>query len=268
MRAVDEWTPSKFVLKNGHLLPSDDPKELGIGSRVVAECMAAQYQLALQKYARGRLLDLGCGKVPLYGVYRDLVDEAVCVDWQGGLHGSKHVDFFRDLNKDLDLPADSFDTVILSDVLEHIRKPEKLLGQIHALLRVGGVAILGVPFFYWIHEEPYDFFRYTKFALSAMVEEAGFEVCYLEETGGAPEILADLAGKLMSPVPMIQKGFVRCARMMRRTSLAKRLTARTRVRFPLGYLLVARKLPAHGETSLQQADESPGTNPGAANVKP
>src|SRR5882724_1007503 len=124
MRAVDEWKPSKFVLKNGHLLPSDDPSELGIGSRVVAECMAAQYQLALQKYARGKLLDLGCGKVPLYGVYRDLVDEAICVDWQSGLHGSKHVDFFRDLNKDLDLPANSFDTVILSDVLEHIRKPE------------------------------------------------------------------------------------------------------------------------------------------------
>lgn len=250
MRAVEEWKPSKFVLKDGQLLPSDDPAELGIGSRIVAECMATQYQRALQKYAHGKLLDLGCGKVPLYAVYRDLVDEAVCVDWESGLHGSKHVDFFRDLNNDLELPADSFDTVILSDVLEHIRQPEKLIERIHTLLRAGGVAILGVPFFYWIHEEPYDFFRYTKFALSGMVEDAGFEVCYLQETGGAPEILADLAGKLMSPVPIIQKGFVRCARMMRRTSLAKRLTARTRVRFPLGYLLVARKPSTNGETRL------------------
>ena len=250
MRAVDEWRPSKFVLKDGKLLPSDDPAELGIGSRIVAECMAAQYQRALQKYAHGRLLDLGCGKVPLYAVYRDLVDEAVCIDWQSGLHGSKHVDFFRDLNKDLELPDSSFDTIVLSDVLEHIRKPERLVSQIHALLRPGGSVILGVPFFYWIHEEPYDFFRYTKFALSAMVEDAGFEVCYLEETGGAPEILADLAGKLMSPVPIVQKGFVRCARMMRRTSLAKRLTARTRVRFPLGYLLVARKASANGKSRL------------------
>jgi SAM-dependent methyltransferase len=267
MKAVEEWRPSKFVLEKGQLLPSDDPAELGIGSRIVAECMAAQYQLALQKYAHGRLLDLGCGKVPLYAVYRDLVDEAVCVDWQSGLHGSKHVDFFRDLNKDLELPANSFDTVILSDVLEHIRMPEKLIGQIHGLLRAGGVAILGVPFFYWIHEEPYDFFRYTKFALAAMAEEAGFEVCYLEETGGAPEILADLAGKLMSPVPIIQKSFVRCARMMRRTSIAKRLTARTRVRFPLGYLMVARKISANGETSLQEFYEGARSPSGTANVK-
>jgi SAM-dependent methyltransferase len=250
MKAAEEWKPSKFVLKNGKLLPSEDPAELGIGSRIVAECMAAQYQRALLEFARGKLLDLGCGKVPLYAVYRDLVDDAVCVDWQSGLHGSKHVDFFRDLNAELELPPDSFDTVILSDVLEHIRRPEKLIGQVHQLLRTNGVAILGVPFFYWIHEEPHDFFRYTKFALSGMVEDAGFEVCYLEETGGAPEILADLAGKLMSPVPIVQKSFVRCARMMRRTSLAKRLTARTRVRFPLGYLLVARKTSANGKTHL------------------
>ena len=118
MKAVVEWRPSKFQLKDGRLMPSDDPKEISIGSRLVGECMAFQYQKALETYAKGRLLDLGCGKVPLFEVYRGLVDEVVCVDWEASLHGSKHVDFFRDLNQNLELDQQSFDTIILSDVLE------------------------------------------------------------------------------------------------------------------------------------------------------
>jgi SAM-dependent methyltransferase len=245
MKAVDEWRPSKFVLSGGRLLPSDDSKELDVGSRVVAECMAFQYQKALAAHGRGRLLDLGCGKVPLYAAYRELIDDVVCVDWGDSLHGSKHVDFVRDLNQDLDLQAEHFDTVVLSDVLEHIRKPEKLLAQVHGLLRPGGAVIIGVPFFYWIHEDPYDYYRYTRFALTSMAQESGFDVCYLEETGGAPEILADLTGKLMAPIPILQRGFVRYARALRATRLVRKLTQRTKHKFPLGYLMVARK-PAGG----------------------
>ena len=241
MKAVEEWKPSKFVLIGDRLLPSDDRGELDVGSRVVAECMAFQYQKALAAYGRGRLLDLGCGKVPLYAAYRELIDDVVCVDWDSSLHGSKHVDFARDLNRDLDLPTEHFDTVVLSDVLEHIRKPEKLLAQIHGLLRPGGAVIVGVPFYYWIHEDPHDFYRYTQFALTSMAQDNGFEVCYLEETGGAPEILADLVGKLMAPIPVLQKGFVRCARSSRGTRLVRKITERTKRRFPLGYLMVARR---------------------------
>jgi SAM-dependent methyltransferase len=244
MKAVEQWAPSKFVLKDGRLLPSHDPAELGIGSRLVAECMAYQYQKALEAHARGTLLDLGCGKVPFYEVYRHRVDEVVCVDWDNSLHGNKHLDFTRDLNQDLDLPAGHFDTVILSDVLEHIRKPEKLLAQIQKLLRPGGTVIVGVPFYYWIHEDPFDFYRYTRFALTAMAEENGFEVCYIEEAGGAPEILGDLLGKLMSPIPFVQRGFVACVRGLRRTSIFRKLSERTKRRFPLGYLMVIRRAAA------------------------
>ena len=241
MKAVQEWEPSKFLLKQGRLVPTDNPKELGIGSRVVADCMAFQYQKALQQHARGRLLDLGCGKVPLYAAYRGLVDDVVCVDWSNSLHGGKHVDFVRDLNQDLDLEPESFDTVVLSDVLEHIRRPERLLEQVRTLLRPGGAVIVGVPFFYWIHEEPHDFFRYTRFALTDMATASGLEVCSVDEAGGAPEILADLVGKLMSPVPLAQRGFVACARSLRRTRLGRKLSERTKRRFPLGYMMVARR---------------------------
>jgi SAM-dependent methyltransferase len=241
MKAIPEWKPSKFIVTGGHLCPTDDPDELAVGSRVVAQCMGYQYQKALNTYARGRLLDLGCGKVPLYAAYRDLVDEVVCVDWNQSLHDGKHVDLFCDLNEDLNLERQSFDTVILSDVLEHIRKPEHLLARVHELLRDDGSVVVGVPFFYCLHEEPHDFFRYTRFALRSIAEESGYEVCYLEEVGGAFDILADIIGKLSAPLPLFQRTFVKSALMLRRLRLTQKLTDRTKQRFPLGYLMVAKR---------------------------
>ena len=205
MKAAEDWKPSKFVINGRQLHPTHDFTELAVGSRLVAECMCGQYQEALQRHAKGRLLDLGCGKVPLYAAYRELVDEIVCVDWANTLHESKHVDFLRDLNEDLDLNGQLFDTVLLSDVLEHIRKPDKLLAQIHGLMRAGGKVIIGVPFFYHIHEAPNDFFRYTRYALISLAEESGFKVCYLEETGGA-----------LRSLPIFQENWRRPSRFFKR----------------------------------------------------
>lgn len=241
MKVAEEWTPSKFIMREGRLRPSLDAQELATGSRLVAQCMGSHYQKALQGHARGRLLDLGCGKVPLYAVYRDLVDETVCVDWRNSLHDGKHVDYFRDLNGDLDLPGQPFDTILLSDVLEHIRRPEQLLARLHGLLRPSGKVIIGVPFFYCIHEAPYDFFRYTRFALAAMAKDCGFDLCSLDEVGGAIEIIGDLFGKLAGPAPLLQRGVVALFTGLCRLPLVRRLSDKTKARFPLGYLMVIQR---------------------------
>ena len=39
---------------------------------------------------------------------------------------------------------------------------------------------------YWnLHEEPYDFFRFTKHGFRYILEKAGFEVCEIVSNGGA-----------------------------------------------------------------------------------
>lgn len=35
--------------------------------------------------------------------------------------------------------------------------------------------VLQVPFMWWVHEAPYDYYRYTRFGLIYMLEKAGFE---------------------------------------------------------------------------------------------
>lgn len=44
--------------------------------------------------------------------------------------------------------------------------------------------ILQVPFQWWVHEAPYDYFRYTPYGLKYMFEKAGFVDIYIEPQTG------------------------------------------------------------------------------------
>lgn len=211
----------------------------------MADRIASLFQEFMPRYVRGRLADLGCGRVPLYGAYRGLVTDVVCVDWWNTTHGNEHVDIECDLSGDIPLPDGGFDTVILSDVLEHIPRPETLWRETARLLRPGGAVLISVPFYYWLHEAPHDYHRFTEFALRRSAAAVGLEVVLLRASGGAPEILADVVAKnlqrirfagraLASAVQGITAAFVR-------TRAGRRLSERTSREFPLGYFLVARK---------------------------
>src|SRR5664280_647068 len=118
MKREEGWRPTKFVMIDGALRGDSTGTHISVGSRIIADLTAPQYAEVLKAHARGRLLDLGCGSVPLFEVYRKLVDNVVCVDWPNSLHEQQHIDVFADLAKPLPLRDSSFDTVVLSDVLE------------------------------------------------------------------------------------------------------------------------------------------------------
>lgn len=245
MRNADQWVPSKFVYRKGRLRGSRDPKELTIASRVIADLVAGFYNDALPKYAKGRLVDLGCGKVPLYATYKDHITENICVDWANSMHPNPYLDQEQDLNVPLALPDATFDTIILSDVLEHIRKPEELLNEMFRVLRPEGHVLMNVPFYYGLHEQPFDYFRYTRFALQSMTEDAGYTVVSLESIGGVPEIISDLISKSvkpLGPVGRFSAGVIQdVTGWFIRTWLGRKLSARTSGAYPYGYVLVLRK---------------------------
>ena len=92
MKNETSWRPSKYVQSGRHWASSNDPEEVGVGSRLITDSVAKIYSKHLAACARGRLLDLGCGKAPLYGIYRGLVDSVTCSDWID----SDHVDVVSD----------------------------------------------------------------------------------------------------------------------------------------------------------------------------
>jgi SAM-dependent methyltransferase len=247
MKNPDQWQPGKFVIRNGHLRASRDGREVSAGSRLAADLVANAYERHVGAHARGRLVDLGCGKVPLYAAYRDLVTETVCVDWANSLHGGLHVDVACDLSQTLPFPDGRFDTVILSDVLEHVAEPQALWGEIARILDRNGKLLLNVPFMYGLHEQPHDYYRYTEFALRRFAASVGLQVLVLDRLGGAPEVLADIAAKTLLRLPAIGARMAvaiqRCAALFACTSIGRKLSAATAEQLPLGYFLVARKRP-------------------------
>lgn len=243
MQNTSKWTPSKYEYHAGHLRGSRDPKMVNVGSRLMADSIATQYDGALREHCRGDLLDLGCGRAPLYILYRDLASTNTCVDWAGSPHDVCHADLLCDLNEPIPLPDASFDTIIFSDVLEHLYRPHQALLEIRRLLRPGGKLLMNVPFLYWLHEEPHDYYRYTRFALERMVHDAGLQVIELQTLGGAPEVLADITGKLMMHVrifgPTASKVIQWCCGWATDSRLGRRISRSTAKKFPLGYFLIA-----------------------------
>lgn len=245
MRQADRWQPSKYVMAGDKLVPSRDVAELAVSSRLIGRLLTDRYQPALATHARGHLLDIGCGKVPFYAAYRDHVDAITCVDWPSSLHAGTYVDTFCDLSQALPFDDASFDTVLSSDVIEHLPDPVLAFSEMGRILRVGGKLILNTPFFYMLHETPFDFFRHTRFSLERLARLAGLEVIVLEEIGGLGEVMADLSAKALSVVPgvgpALAAGVQSAAYAIGRTGLGRRAYRATAARFPLGYFLVARK---------------------------
>ncbi len=245
MKNIDQWHPSKFIYKNGKLTGSRNPSELQIASRLMADIVAHHYQQYLPLYARGELIDLGCGKVPLYQVYKDHIINNVCVDWENTFHKNPFIDQSCNLNERLPFRNQQFDTILLSDVLEHIAEPGKLWLEMARILKPGGKLILNVPFYYKIHEMPHDYYRYTEFALRRFAENSGFSIVLLKSMGGIPEIMTDLSAKMIVNLPLLgkvsAKAIQKFCQLLLKTKVVNRLSKKTSVHYPVGYFMVAEK---------------------------
>lgn len=245
MRNKEVWQPTKFEVVNNKLRASRNENNVSVSSRLMVDTVAGFYNKVIPAYVKGFLLDLGCGYVPLYKAYEPFTNDIFCVDWGNSLHRNSYLDIETDLNKPLPLENDTYETVILSDVLEHIRLPESLLKEINRIMKPKGYLLLNVPFYYWLHEEPFDYFRYTKYALRNMLEANGFEIVSLEELGGIPEVIADILAKFWVGFPVIGKFLAKFiqwkTKIFLKISIGKRISKKTANQFPLAYGVVAIK---------------------------
>lgn len=136
---------------------------------------------AIGQYAGGRLLDLGCGNKPYESLYTPLTTSDIGCDIIQS--DRNRVDVICPVTE-LPFQDNEFDTVFCTQVLEHVYEHDKMMAEVNRVLKPGGTIILTVPFAWELHEEPYDFFRYTKHALKELFERSGFEIEYIKPNGG------------------------------------------------------------------------------------
>ena len=135
-----------------------------------------------------RILDVGAGVMPYYPLFADLASEYVGNDVEArpGLTSVSPIEA-------LDLPDASFDVVLCTQVLEHVRRPQKALGEIARVLKPGGHLLLTTHGVYPHHPDPGDYWRWTQQGFEAMFEDAdGLDLVELRPLVGSAGTLAML----------------------------------------------------------------------------
>ena len=94
-----------------------------------------------------------------------------------------------------DFGDQTYDVIVLSEVLEHVHSPHLAIRNIHGLLKHGGRLILTAPFIFPIHERPHDYFRYTRYGLEFLLSE--FKDVNIRERNSWAEAINVLALRLV-----------------------------------------------------------------------
>jgi SAM-dependent methyltransferase len=109
----------------------------------------------------------------------------------------KYVNIDRTTNPDIvsdatliPLPENSFDIVILGEILEHVPDPLAVLREAQRLVKPEGKILATVPFMYPIHADPYDFGRYTDYYWQEAATKLGFKDIKVERHGTMFAVLA------------------------------------------------------------------------------
>lgn len=140
--------------------------------------------------AQGRVLDIGCANRWIETVLQPDC-EYVGFDYPATgaeLYGARP-DVFGDASS-LPFADDCFDTVVMLEVLEHVREPRAALCEIARVLRPGGKVLLSMPFLYPIHDAPHDYQRFTAHGLEREIDAAGLRIDQLRPSLGSAQTAA------------------------------------------------------------------------------
>lgn len=138
------------------------------------------------KFLHGKMMDIGCGSKP----YKHLisVDEYIGIDFQGEGHSheNEQIDVFYD-GITIPFENDTFDSVLSSEVIEHVFNLPKLLSEINRVMKTDANLVMTCPFIIAEHEVPNDFARYTSFGIKHLLNTHGFEIIYYKKIGTSIE---------------------------------------------------------------------------------
>jgi len=123
--------------------------------------------------------------------------------------------------------SDYFDTVLATEVLEHLLEPQKAVDEIKRLLKPGGICILSTRFMYPYHPDPVDCYRFTQDSLKFIFK--GFSKVEIFHHGNRVQVLWET----------INRGKIRAILNIFNYLFA--LVHFKKTEFPCGFVVYARK---------------------------
>ena len=199
---------------------------------------------AIDQYARGKMIDIGCGDMPYKQRIERKVESYDTLDVEARCEGVK---FIGDATNMHMIANETYDTMICLEVLEHISDPFAAVQEMARILKPGASLILSVPHLSRYHELPHDYYRYTKYGLKAMLEKHGFEIIEMNPTGSMLTFIghqfASVVNCLFWGMPVVKwiVFYLNKFLCVYPCFLIDRLF-RKKTLFPLGHVCVAKKV--------------------------
>jgi SAM-dependent methyltransferase len=99
----------------------------------------------------------------------------------------------------------TFDASLNVVTLEHVREPARVVAELARTLAPGGRLLLIVPHEWEEHQQPHDYYRYTRYGLEYLLRQAGMSEISIAPVGGYFRLLARrmLNGLQFFPGPSI-----------------------------------------------------------------
>ena len=144
-----------------------------------------------------RVLDAGCGAQP----FRARIEKT------GAFYYSLDVCAQTGVKVDFIAPMDEkhlpesiyqrgpYDLILCSEVLEHVAEWDNVFANFYQLLAPSGHIILTCPHFFPLHEEPYDFWRPTPYAIRYFAQKHGFAIETETALGTGWDVLGTLLAR-------------------------------------------------------------------------
>lgn len=192
--------------------------------------------------AKGKLLDIGCGERPYEKYLKPYITRYFGFD----INPHKKLDFVSSVDHIAALDK-SFDSILCTEVLEHLPTPQIAINEIHRILKPGGVLILSAPQEYWLHEEPHDYYRYTKYGLiSLLTKNNMFAIKEVIPIGSGWDILADIFTKMLYltfiKLPFNSKYLHYFISIIQRVYLKFRKLETNNDHYTMGHVVVAKRI--------------------------
>jgi SAM-dependent methyltransferase len=90
----------------------------------------------------------------------------------------------------LPFPDSVFDACINIVTLEHVPEPAAVVNELARVLRSGARVLLVIPHEWEEHQQPHDYFRYTRYGIEYLLKKAGFTDLRIEPVGGFFRLLS------------------------------------------------------------------------------
>lgn len=169
---------------------------------LLAEAIHEQLERCTRDGASGRAcLDVGCGEQPLRSQLLESGFNYASFDVEQNAAGT--VDFIGAIDGTLPeaLASKRFDLIVCTEVLEHVAHWPAAFANLARLLGPGGRLLVTCPHLWVPHEEPYDYFRPTSWALAYHGEANGLKVIEIRRLGDGYDVLGTVLAAVRLRAP-------------------------------------------------------------------